>query len=648
MSSTLRTLGVGGLCGLVAAGLVVALPSAAGAVPGPVVIEVPGAVGVAVDDATQRVFVSTGTNDSVEVFAWDGTAVDTLENIDDVRRLSADPVAGVIYATESAANKIVAIDASTLEVTRYPVAGTPCPTSVVPMDGVLYYTHLDDGCSSWPGGIGRLDPNADTPVGVTVDDSASGDDILTGAVGTLVSTTAGISPASLHSLRATPNGTSFLDYRWDVGGNAKDLAISPDGSEVVLAAGYPYEHPAFDPLTLDSLYTYPSTSYPQSAAFSSDGSLLAVATSNFDLALRLFERGSTTPVQTWTSAELLSQLQIVGDGLAFGSNTHLFAIGEASGSEYLVITKLSGLDPSRTDISVPTELAMGDTVHLSGQVHAAGSDLTGQTVAISRVRDGVATPIGTATLDELGNFTYDDPTDTRGFVRYLARWSGDGLYAPSLVASTPVRVLGEPTSLQVSLDAASYGPYAQATVTVVLGHDDDTADAVELYRKDTTGRTLVGTGTFVGGVFTTTATVTTNGRFIAKYQGDNVHVPTTVASDPFTIKPRVRIDVDGYFRRTTDGVWLFRPAIDPHVSWRVTPAPIGDCAVTVLQKMTSTGWQTLRRSACYDRSTSDTLGELLDDPHRNRTQWRIRMLSTGAETHEDIKSRWTYVTFKKF
>jgi hypothetical protein len=62
--------------------------------------------------------------------------------------------------------------------------------------------------------------------------------------------------------------------------------------------------------------------------------------------------------------------------------------------------------------------------------------------------------------------------------------------------------------------------------------------------------------------------------------------------------------------------------------------------------MTSDGWRTLRRSSCVDVLDSASFTRTFNDDRVDGTQWRVRLSAGATDTHAEVQSRWTYLTFK--
>jgi hypothetical protein len=65
-----------------------------------------------------------------------------------------------------------------------------------------------------------------------------------------------------------------------------------------------------------------------------------------------------------------------------------------------------------------------------------------------------------------------------------------------------------------------------------------------------------------------------------------------------------------------------------------------------LQKRTSEGWRTITRSLCVNATDTSTFTRTFDNRRHDGVEWRVRMTSGSTETHAELKSRWTYITFK--
>lgn len=622
-------------------------PTAQATLTGPVVVPIANATDVVADAATQQVFVSTGTSNSVVVLSWDGVVIDTLTGMEGAQGMDVDAESGTVYVAQSGDNQIAAIDTTTLAVTRYPTSGTPCPRNIAVTDGIVFYGHAGPDCSSW-GGVGVLDPGQGGAIGEATGVNSLYQPQIAAAAGVMVVIEQGLSPTSPRSYAISGTSLNPLGYRSDVGSNSQDLAIAPDASEVVVASGWPYVHRAFDPFTLDTLYAYPTTNYPNAAAISDGGSLAAMGTdSSYDNDIWLFDRGTTTISSAFEMENLTPSMTLYPGGLAFGGTDRLFAIGWETyydNQRYLMIQPLEAKQEASLSLSAPDHVRVGDEVAVTGRL-GVGSEFAGQKLTVSRISDGVSTSLGEVTVQPDGTVSLADTPPTFGQVRYIARWAGDDTYAPAIGISGAVSVVRTPSTLTVTTDATTYHAGKRATVTVTLDHRDKRNGVLKLTRRDANGSRTVGSASFDKRVVTFRVRVMSAGRFVATYSGNNTHEPATAESRKFDVTASVHAVVDGYFRHDGNH-WTLRPAVSPKVTWTVTPAPVGPCALATLQVMTSDGWRTLRRSLCENATTSDTFTRRFDDRRHDGTRWRVRLRAGATTTHDALVSRWTYITFR--
>jgi len=91
--------------------------------------------------------------------------------------------------------------------------------------------------------------------------------MLDAAGGTLVAGMPSQSPNEL-AVYDVSSGTAIRTAHSTVeGGNLQDLAVSPDGKQVVVASGAPYYHPVYKTSDLKPDGKYASDAYPNAAAY---------------------------------------------------------------------------------------------------------------------------------------------------------------------------------------------------------------------------------------------------------------------------------------------------------------------------------------------------------------------------------------------
>lgn len=246
-----------------------------------------------------------------------------------------------------------------------------------------------------------------------------------------------------------------LAYKFDLGGggNLQDLAISPDGEQLLTASGAPYQINAFSLPTLGSAGVYPTTNYPNAAAFSPDGLEIAGGSDAvYGKDVWLFDSGNSTPTATWdfggTNDELYPR------GLAFSSDSkHLFAVSRGQNGTSVVLHVLSTSQLPTGSVSIHASAATatyGHAVTVTAHLGTAGPN---RTLSIYRrpAAGGTWTLVKTGAVNASGNLAVSvKPTaDTV----YHAVWAGNVSHAETTSGTSRVNV-------RVVMHAPAQGGYA--------------------------------------------------------------------------------------------------------------------------------------------------------------------------------------------
>ncbi len=338
-------------------------PAPAGAQTTPV----PRKVGeIVVDDAAGHVFVTAG--DTVTVHDLDGVLVRTITGQTAVSDLVLHD--GTVYVLAGGAERITAIDSTTLEVTGGWDLGVDLATSLGWADGRLWFVHG----YQW-GDLGSLDPVTGAVVPVAVSTVRAGAE-LQGYGDHLYVLPRGLQPSTLWAYDvsgATPVAVDATPHTLSCS-NGRDLALSLDGTTAWTACGSPYRIDQWDLADLSA----PSGSlgigaYPSGIATTAGGYRVGAATCCGDTGVLLYEPGATSKVES---------APIPGDhsaGMVAGS----------AGGDRLYVGTQDGLlhtvrlDPVVTSVA-PTPVDRGATVTVTG---------TGLDDVATATIGGVAAPI---------------------------------------------------------------------------------------------------------------------------------------------------------------------------------------------------------------------------------------------------------------
>jgi hypothetical protein len=283
-----------------------------------------------VDDARGHVLVSGPTGNVVEILDFSGNVVGTIPNIYGAHGMV---VSGrYLYVTESTAGAIVRIDLMAANPTPTTIAtGLLQPWWLVATGSRLWTTVSQPGMSGW-GSLASIDLRSGK-VNTFSQTYYSPDLAVSPALpGTLFLTTDALSPGSIYRIdvsSAKPKvkaSNTFMDQE-----NVEDLAVSPDGTRVIPASGWPYYFEELSASTLQSDgLIYPGQAYPAAVGVSPGrGGLLATA---LDSAfggpnIAVYPLGTPAPIFTATTTNSNGQETVYGHGLALSADgSNVFAV----------------------------------------------------------------------------------------------------------------------------------------------------------------------------------------------------------------------------------------------------------------------------------------------------------------------------------
>jgi hypothetical protein len=286
-----------------------------------------GFVSVAVDDAHSHVFVSGKTANEVRVFDFAGNLVTTIPNVYGAGAMVVQ--GGTLYVVEQNAGAIEAIDLATLA-DRGPVAtGLILPNWLAFAGGKLW-TGVN-GQYGWAQ-LASVDLNG--TVTVYSGTSYYDPDLATSPSdpNTLYVANDGQSPGWIYRLDVSSGSpvvvasNTFMHQS-----NVQQIAVSPDGTRVIPAAGYPYNFEELSSSTLqpDGL-VYPAQPYPSAVAVSpAAGGLLATGLrSGYSTpTISVFRIGVPQAIFSASTATAGGTANVAAHGLALSADgSHLFAV----------------------------------------------------------------------------------------------------------------------------------------------------------------------------------------------------------------------------------------------------------------------------------------------------------------------------------
>ncbi len=238
-----------------------------------------------------------------------------------------------------------------------------------------------------------------------------------------------------------PTSPTLVTHVFDLGGggNLQDMAVTPDGSTLLTAAGAPYELDAFALPGLTAAGVYPTDNYPNSAAVSPSGTLLAGGSmSYYSNDVFLFDTGNATAKTRWDftgTSDLLYPR-----GLAFSADgTRLFAVSKGASGSAVVFHVMPAVVLPKGVVTIKTSAATvvdGKAATLTAHL---GTGSANRTVSIyRRPVGGTRTLVKTGVVGAAGNLSVSvKPTAN---IAYTAVWGGDATHAATTSAAANVKV----------------------------------------------------------------------------------------------------------------------------------------------------------------------------------------------------------------
>ena len=283
-----------------------------------------------------------------------------------------------------------------------------------------------------------------------------------GAPDTLVSGTTGATPVAVDVLDVTDPANPGDTHVSNPGGGTgmlHDLAVTPDGDTLLIAAGSPSTVKGFTlPGLTAAAGSYPIGGAPDAVAVSPDGTKVAAGQQGSGTDAAVYPAGTSTPTVSFDFGAASDQLY--PRGLAFSSDgATLFAVSGSSGTAFFhaLVANPTGtltISASTSTIDYPKGLTL--TVHL-------GTSSTNKTVSVyHRPASGGSNVLQeTGQVNSAGNLVLkvSPGRDTR----YSATWSGDSQHAAT--NSNTVRV-----NVEVVTHAETLGGYATSSGGYRLYH----------------------------------------------------------------------------------------------------------------------------------------------------------------------------------
>jgi hypothetical protein len=295
------TLGALALITSVSVGVVVAGPSSADE---PVLVKSVGTQlpvqdlrAMELDEARGRLYIAQGAGSNLPLVVTD------LDGVLQTKLTAVTGASDVVLSNDHQKvlvtqdyDRVTALDADTLVPSAtYDAPAGACVYSAEPAGDKVVAAFLDCGI----GKSGLLIWSAPGSAPIVYTDGPNYHPIISAAAnGLVVAGDTGYSPVTTYAIDVSGATPTIVGKRENTGDNLVDYAVSPDGTEVVETTGHPYEHHSYRLPDLSDDTVYPSGVYPADAAWSADGSTVAVgrsSTGSNDADVLFYAKGSTIP-----------------------------------------------------------------------------------------------------------------------------------------------------------------------------------------------------------------------------------------------------------------------------------------------------------------------------------------------------------------
>nr|WP_202462136.1 Ig-like domain repeat protein [Streptomyces sp. SID8374] len=435
---------------------------------------------IVADGVHQRVFISDPQSGQILATDYSGQVVRVLGELPGVTGLELSADSGTLYAGVAASDHIVAIDTATLtESARYDIGLGTRPTHPALAGGKLWFGY---GAAA-EGNIGSLDLSGEEPV-VTLDQDTDrtwySAPVLAsspGAPDKLAAAQEGLSPSEL-AVYDVASGTAERTARLRAdASNLRDIAVSPDGAQLVVASGAPYFHQVYRTSDLRAEQGYTSKHYPNAVDIAPNGTVAAGIDGAYDPDVYIYPKGAskTVPVRTYdfpNTGAYSGSDSLEPAGLAWAPDgSRLFAVSANShGTRSLRVLT----DPTRSvatlSISAPAKATRAKALTVKGSVKASVALPAGTPVTVTRtdVESPKGKALGTVKTDAKGAFTFKDTPPAGGKVTYKATYAGSAQHTAAS-GSAAVTVSRAATSLKLNRNKSLHAYNKNVSFTATLG-----------------------------------------------------------------------------------------------------------------------------------------------------------------------------------
>lgn len=624
---------------------------------------------IVVDGVHRRVFISDPSGGKVVATDYDGTVIGTITSLPQADGLELSADSATVYVAVPGADEIVAVDTATVtETGRYATGDGTDPQHLALAGGKLWFGYGSAG----HGNIGSLDlSGGQARVSLAQDADGTWNDapLLDSAPGAPDTLAAGSRQyyftLGIYDVSSgAASRTAFLGGQdAAIGNTAEDLALTPDGTELVVATTAGDFQQVFRTSDLSESIRYASSYWEQRSVDVAPDGLVAGATdtyASFDRPhVSLYKPGSTTPRRTVNFTDYqngVAQETLLDHGdLAFApDSSRLFAVTHGLTGKYrLRVVTDPGKAVTTIAVNAPATADRAKSLTVSGKVVNTLALPAGTTVAVTRTDlespNGKALPAASVKAD--GTFSFTDTPSAGGKVTYKVSYAGDADRTTASASGT-VEVSRNSTTLTVNKNGNVYDYAGNVTFTAHLGttYKSRTLSLYADTAGDGKGKYLVKTGTVTSeGNLSVTLTLKRDTTVSASFSGDARTAPKT-AKSWVGAKVKVSLSLSRHYKTATVGghtKYYFRKTTNPLLTTTMTAYP-GRSQRLQFQIYSDGAWRSAGSQYFKLGSTGKSVVEL-GGTHQTGYSMRVRSSyindSSGDTVNSTTHGSWKYFTF---
>ncbi|MFF7979774.1 YncE family protein [Streptomyces sp. NPDC007901] len=612
---------------------------------------------IVVDGAHQQVFISDPSNGKIVVTDYSGNVLKQLTtNLSGVDGLELSADSGTLYAAVQDMDAIAVIDTATdTETTRYPVGDKPL--SVALAGGKLWFGYGAAGA----GGIGSVDLTSDqheVTLGQAGFYSAPALDAAPGS-DTLVAGQLGMSPAQIASYDVS-SGTATRLAGTDAGSNLRDLQVTPDGKDVVVASGAPYYHQVFKTADLSEDGKYTSTAYPNAVAIAPDGTVAGGSDASYDPDVYIFRPGTAEAVRTYdfpNTGSTSGSDELADSALAWTPDaSRLFAVSYNSNGVY----SLREYDhPARAattvTVNAPSTATRAKKLTVTGTVSSTVALPAGAQLTVVRTDlespNGKALPAVTVKAD--GTYSFTDTPPAGGKVTYKVSYAGDTEHAAASAKDTVDVSRAKPTlTLNNNGKVYTYGKDVKFTAHLGTTYKNRTVEIwADPFGSDKPNKLVKSGKVDSHGNLSVVLDLKRDTKVTAKFTGDARWQPRSVSS---SVGAKVSISMSVSRQYKTKSAWgqkyyVFHKTKNPLFTTKM-PYYTGRAQRFDFQVYYQGKWYS--DTSQYFGLASSGLSQVeFTGSHKDDVGWRFRVRSdyingsSGDTVNSTTYGAWKYFTF---